>query len=107
MCGGSAASTVSRLPRGSSPSIVRMKSAGAPVAQACGLDPVRVQRFLMGDHELDTVHADSLRAHRLGINGVHCFVIAGCHAIAGAQEPEVIERLFDVAAAEAATIQFL
>lgn len=69
--------------------------------QACGLDPVRVQRFLMGDDELDAVHSDSLRAHRLGINGVPCFVIAGRHAIAGAQEPEVIERLLDVAAVEA------
>lgn len=73
-------------------------------AQACGLDPVRVQRFLMGDDELDAVHADSLRAHRLGINGVPCFVIAGRHAIAGAQEPEVIERLLDVAAVEASEL---
>jgi predicted DsbA family dithiol-disulfide isomerase len=70
-------------------------------AGACGLDPVRVQRFLMGEDELDAVHAESLRAHRLGINGVPCFVIAGRHAIAGAQEPEVIERLLDVAAVEA------
>jgi predicted DsbA family dithiol-disulfide isomerase len=68
---------------------------------ACGLDPGAVQRFLTGDDELDAVHADSLRAHRLGINGVPCFVIAGRHAIAGAQEPEVIERLLDVAAVEA------
>jgi predicted DsbA family dithiol-disulfide isomerase len=68
---------------------------------ACGLDPVAVQRFLIGDDELDAIHADSLRAHRLGINGVPCFVIAGRHAIAGAQEPEVIERLLDVAAVEA------
>jgi predicted DsbA family dithiol-disulfide isomerase len=51
--------------------------------------------------ETDTIHADNLRAHRLGINGVPCFVVSGCHAIAGAQEPEVIERLLDVAAAEA------
>ena len=48
------------------------------------------------------MHADNLRAHRLGINGVPCFVISGRHAIAGAQEPEVIERLLDVAAVEAA-----
>jgi predicted DsbA family dithiol-disulfide isomerase len=46
------------------------------------------------------VHAENLRAHRLGINGVPCFVIAGGHAIAGAQEPEVLERLIDVALVE-------
>ena len=43
----------------------------------------------------------SVDAHRLGINGVPCFVVGGRHAIAGAQEPEVIERLLDVAAVEA------
>ncbi len=74
------------------------------IAQACGLDQVAVRRFLNSDAEADSVHADNLRAHRLGINGVPCFVIAGRHAIAGAQEPEVIERLLDVAAIEAAEL---
>jgi predicted DsbA family dithiol-disulfide isomerase len=43
------------------------------------------------------VHAENLRAHRLGINGVPCFLLEGRHAIAGAQEPEVLDRLLDVA----------
>jgi predicted DsbA family dithiol-disulfide isomerase len=71
------------------------------VAAACGLDTFPVRRFLQSDEDLEGVHADNLRAHRLGINGVPCFVIGGRHAIAGAQEPEVIERLLDVAAVEA------
>lgn len=50
----------------------------------------------------DAVHADNLRAHRLGINGVPCFVFSERHAIAGAQEPEVLERMLDIAALEAA-----
>ena len=58
-------------------------------------------RFLASEEETDLVHADNLRAHRLGINGVPCFVVGGRHAIAGAQEPEVIERLLDVATVEA------
>jgi predicted DsbA family dithiol-disulfide isomerase len=74
------------------------------IAQACGLDVTPSKRFLASDAEADAVHADNLRAHRLGINGVPCFVIAGRHAIAGAQEPEVIERLLDVAAIEAADL---
>jgi predicted DsbA family dithiol-disulfide isomerase len=73
----------------------------ALIAGTCGLDPAAVRLFLAGDHEADAVHADNLRAHRLGINGVPCFVVGGRHAIAGAQEPEVIERLLDVAAVEA------
>ncbi len=72
------------------------------VAAACGLDPDATRGFLLRDEEVDLVHGDNLRAHRLGINGVPCFLIAGRHAIAGAQESEVLERLLDVAAADAA-----
>ena len=70
------------------------------IAASCGLDPAAAHVMLAGDAELEGVHADNLRAHRLGINGVPCFVVGGRHAIAGAQEPEVIERLLDVAAVE-------
>lgn len=73
----------------------------AAVAQSCGLDGGEALHFLHGEAEIDAVHAENLRAHRLGINGVPCFVIGGRHAIAGAQEPEVIERLLDVALVEA------
>lgn len=65
-----------------------------------GLEPLPTRRFLAGGQEAEAVQAENLRAHRLGINGVPCFVVAGGHAIAGAQEPEVLERLLDVAAAE-------
>jgi len=68
------------------------------LAEACGLNPLAARSYLRGDLDVDGVHADNLRAHRLGINGVPCFIIGGKHAIAGAQEPEVIERLLDVAA---------
>ena len=72
------------------------------VAVSCGLNARSVRTFLASSDEGDAVQVDNLRAHRLGINGVPCFVIGGRHAIAGAQEPEVIERLLDVAAVEAA-----
>ena len=62
-----------------------------------GLDPFTVRRHLATGAEAEQVHADNLRAHRLGINGVPCFVVGGRNAIAGAQEPEVLERLLDVA----------
>ncbi len=76
----------------------------AVIASACGLDGPAVRRYLAGTEDTDAVHAENLRAHRLGINGVPCFVVAGRHAIAGAQEPEVIERLLDIAAVEAEPI---
>jgi predicted DsbA family dithiol-disulfide isomerase len=74
----------------------------AAIASSCGLRQSLARAFLASDSETDTVHAENLRAHRLGINGVPCFVVGGRHAIAGAQEPEVIERLLDVAAVEEA-----
>ena len=70
------------------------------LAMRIGLESAAVHRFLDSGAEADAVHAENLRAHRLGINGVPCFVIAGRHAIAGAQEPEVLERLIDVALVE-------
>ncbi len=73
----------------------------AALAGVSGLSAPAAMRFLLGDAECEMVHAENLRAHRLGINGVPCFVIGGRHAIAGAQEPEVLERLLNVAAVEA------
>jgi len=72
----------------------------AGIAGGIGLDLLATRRALAGSAEVEAVHADNLRAHRLGINGVPCFVVQGRHAIAGAQEPEVIERLLDVAVVE-------
>lgn len=72
----------------------------AAIAEGLGLDGTATRRFLAGQQEAEAVHADNLRAHRLGINGVPCFVVQGRHAIAGAQEPEVLERLLDVALVE-------
>ena len=72
----------------------------AALGAAAGLDQAAARSFLDSDEETDGVQAENLRAHRLGINGVPCFVLGGRHAIAGAQEPEVLERLLDVALLE-------
>jgi predicted DsbA family dithiol-disulfide isomerase len=72
-------------------------SALAMLAAAEGFDREAALRFLGGSGETEWVHLENLRAHRLGINGVPCFLVDGQHAIAGAQEPEVLERLIEVA----------
>ena len=69
----------------------------ATVAGRVGLDPQAALAFLRSGEEAEAVHTENLRAHRLGVNGVPCFIIGGQQAIAGAQEPEVLERLLDVA----------
>lgn len=70
------------------------------LAGSVGLDMAAARDFLESDAESEAIHSENLRAHRLGINGVPCFVLGGRHAIAGAQEAEVIERLLDVALLE-------
>ena len=65
---------------------------------ALAVDPVAGKHYLDGAGALEAVHTVNLRGYRLGSNGVPGFVVGGRHAIAGAQEPEVIERLLDVAA---------
>lgn len=72
----------------------------ARLATSRGFDGTAARAYLAGDADTDLVHAENLRAHRLGINGVPCFVIGANHAIAGAQESEVLERLLDVAVVE-------
>lgn len=72
------------------------------IAAGIGLDAGGAHRFLAGGGAAAQIHADNLHAHRLGINGVPCFVIEGASAIAGAQEPDVLERLIELAAAGAA-----
>lgn len=74
------------------------------IAGDAGLDPTLTRRFLTSDLAVDQVHADNLHAHRLGINGVPCFVVNGVSAIAGAQEPDVLERLIELAACDAAPL---
>jgi predicted DsbA family dithiol-disulfide isomerase len=69
----------------------------ATLAGQLGMDAHAAERFLASGEGSEFVHAENLHAHRLGINGVPCFLIDGEHAIAGAQESEVLERLIDLA----------
>lgn len=69
----------------------------AALAGQVGMNRAAVALFLERREEAEQVYAESIRAHRLGINGVPCFIIGGEHAISGAQESEVLERLIDLA----------
>jgi predicted DsbA family dithiol-disulfide isomerase len=85
-------------------------SEGRDIGDRATLAAIWAETGLAGDPAIhgpagfgtDAVHADNLRAHRLGINGVPCFVFGERHAIAGAQEPEVLDRMLDIAALETA-----
>ncbi|MGE0255622.1 MAG: DsbA family oxidoreductase [Alphaproteobacteria bacterium] len=71
------------------------------IARACGLDGPKVDAYLASDRDVDAVMAEDLRARRMGIEGVPCFIIDGRYALAGAQEPEAFFPLLDLAAVTA------
>ncbi len=67
------------------------------IAADQGLDAKDAARFLASTEERGDVLADHARARERGITGVPCFIIDGRYAISGAQEPEFLHPLFDLA----------
>lgn len=71
-----------------------------------GFAEAEVAAFLYSDAEVTATMNDNARAHRLGVNGVPCVIIDGLYALAGAQEPDILLRLIDIAReAEAEAVQ--
>lgn len=62
-----------------------------------GLDRAALRAHLESETEVATVLGDNARAHRLGVNGVPCLIIDNQYALAGAQEPDILLRLIDIA----------
>ena len=66
-------------------------------AGQAGLDMAEAARFLDGDGEMETTLAEDRLARRQGINGVPCFIFNGRFALSGAQPPEALLQLLDLA----------
>lgn len=62
-----------------------------------GLDEDALAAVLEPGLAANGVHGENTRAHRLGVNGVPCYIFDGAYALAGAQEPDVLVRLLDLA----------
>jgi predicted DsbA family dithiol-disulfide isomerase len=71
----------------------------AAVAEEAGLEREEVTEFLSGDRLKREVLAAHQDAERIGIQGVPVFIVEREHAITGAQPPEVLADLLDVAMA--------
>lgn len=67
------------------------------IAVIAGLPRAELKYYLESDTDVAAVLNDNARAHRLGVNGVPCLVLDGQYAVAGAQEPDVLLRLIDIA----------
>ncbi|MBI5163336.1 MAG: DsbA family oxidoreductase [Magnetospirillum sp.] len=62
-----------------------------------GLPEADVADFLYSEADISAVMNENARAHRLGVNGVPCLILEGMYAVAGAQEPDILLRLIDIA----------
>lgn len=71
----------------------------AAVAEEAGLDRHEVSEFLASDRFTREVIAAHQQAERVGIHGVPVFIVDREHAITGAQPPEILADLLDVAVA--------
>jgi predicted DsbA family dithiol-disulfide isomerase len=67
------------------------------IAHTVGLDGHAVSAYLASDADRAEVAAEDLRARRMSIDAVPCFIIEGQYAISGAQEPEAFFPLLDLA----------
>jgi predicted DsbA family dithiol-disulfide isomerase len=70
------------------------------IAEEIGLEKSMVYAHLTTETDLNAVYTENARMHRLGITGVPCYIFNEGRAIAGAQEPEIIVRMIDMALAE-------
>jgi predicted DsbA family dithiol-disulfide isomerase len=69
------------------------------LAEKAGLDRAAAAAFLRSQEQAQEVLLAHQRAERLGVRGVPVFVVDREQAITGAQPPEVLAGLLDVAAA--------
>jgi predicted DsbA family dithiol-disulfide isomerase len=68
------------------------------IGAEAGLDAALLERVLAGPDHAAAILRGHHRATDLGVRGVPVYVIDGEHAIAGAQPPEILASLLDLAA---------
>ncbi len=69
----------------------------AEISGEVGFDRVQISEFLQSDEDVETILAEDELARRIGVNGVPCFIIDRKYAVSGAQSPEVLVQVFDLA----------
>lgn len=70
------------------------------LGEEIGLERGMTYAHLSTETDLNAVYTENARMHRLGITGVPCYIFNEGRAIAGAQEPEILVRMFDMALTE-------
>ncbi|KZD09777.1 DsbA family oxidoreductase [Oceanibaculum pacificum] len=70
------------------------------IAEEQDIDRDEAANFLESTEGAVDVEAECVTAGRIGVNGVPCFVLNGRYGLSGAQEPEALFPLFDLALQE-------
>lgn len=61
----------------------------ADIADSCSMDAALVQRLLATDEDLDGIREKDASFRKMGVSSVPTFIVAGTHAVPGAQPVEV------------------
>ena len=67
------------------------------LAEEIGLPVETAHAAVEGVPEIDLALAEDFQSRRLGITGVPYFIFNGRFGLSGAQEPEVLYSMFDLA----------
>ena len=65
----------------------------ADVADGAEMDAAVVQRLLDSDAEIEDIRARDAHSRTMGVSSVPTFIVAGQHAVPGAQSPEMWEKV--------------
>ncbi|HEY9080881.1 DsbA family oxidoreductase [Magnetovibrio sp.] len=69
------------------------------IGRSVSLESSALDAYLDSSTDVSWVREQNALAHRMGVNGVPCFLVDGQLALQGAQPPEVLARLLDAGAA--------
>lgn len=65
----------------------------ADVADGAEMDAAVVQRLLSSDADIEDIRARDAHSRTMGVSSVPTFIVAGQHAVPGAQSPEMWEKV--------------
>jgi len=67
------------------------------LAESCDLSGEAAEAHLRSPHYAGSIESENARMHRAGVSGVPCYIFDDSYAMAGAQEPDMLVRLMDIA----------
>ncbi|MEL7299710.1 MAG: DsbA family oxidoreductase [Pseudomonadota bacterium] len=65
----------------------------ADIADSAGLDAAAVQKLLATDEDVQMIRDRDTHSREMGVNSVPTFIVAGQHAVPGAQPPELWSKV--------------